>query len=417
METVWFFILGAATFAFSQDCEAREPGENGGITCQIVAGETDDHLGAAVAVNGSVALVGARSRSGSTVSVLLFRHDGTSWALEEKLASPDGPSTDAFGESLSVSGDVAIVGAGWGRVGGVDCGKAYVWRRTDPGWILEARLAPSDGASGDCFGFSVSVDDHIAAVGAFGDNDVEEEAGAVYVFRNKDSKWTEEAKLVPPDGMKGAQFGRAVAVSGDLIVIGANDPRSRNPGSAFVYRYGADGWVREKKLTASDAGEWDQFGRSLSASGKRIAIGAPFDENENGIFAGAVYVFRNDGSDWIEEAKLIASDGARKDQFGYFVAINGKVLVAGARKDDDCGNSSGSAYLLRFDGSRWVEECKLSAPDAAEGDEFGNSVAVSGSTVLVGAWRKAAKGENSGAAYFFGIPASRQSSSDDESGE
>jgi ribonuclease BN (tRNA processing enzyme) len=139
----------------------------------------------------------------------------------------------------------------------------------------------------------------------------------------------------------------------------------------------AEADFEETKVTASDGASADQFGKSVAVSGDTAVVGAFFDD-DNGTDSGSAYVFRYDGSDWAEEAKVTASDGVADDDFGFSVAISGDTAVVGAPQDDDNGSSSGSAYVFRYDGSDWAEETKLTASDGVADDRFGNSIAVSG---------------------------------------
>ena len=170
-----------------------------------------------------------------------------------------------------------------------------------------------------------------------------------------------------------------------LIAALADDDNGQDSGSAYIYRYNGSDWVEEAKLLASDGSVGDYFGSSVSLLGEVALIGADSDD-DNGLDSGSAYVFRFNGSSWVEEAKLMASDGAAGDLFGNAVSLSGDVALIGANYDDDNGAFSGSAYLFRFDGNSWVEEAKLMASDGAAFDEFGSAVALSGNKALVGAY-------------------------------
>jgi hypothetical protein len=214
----------------------------------------------------------------------------------------------------------------------------------------------------------------------------------------------EFAKILASDGLEGDGFGYSVALSGDIAVIGAwfND---NHTGSAYVYRYDGLSWVQEAKLQASDGAPWDLFGWSVDISGGTVVVGAIRDADA-GTFTGSAYIFRFDGSKWVEEQKLLASDYAYWDEFGFSVAISGDIAVIGAIRNDDNDPNSGSAYIFRFDGLNWVEEQKLLASDGATEDHFGNSVAISGDTAVVGAYLHDSP-SNSGAAYVFSFDGSK----------
>ncbi len=142
------------------------------------------------------------------------------------------------------------------------------------------------------------------------------------------------AKLLPDDGAAGDVFGESVSISGDVAVVGArlDDDNGNASGSAYVFRWNGSAWVQQAKLTASDGAAGDFFGFSVSISGDVAVIGAFFDD-DNGINSGSAYVFQKPVGGWVDmtqTAKLTASDGAANDIFGHSVSISGEVAVVGA---------------------------------------------------------------------------------------
>jgi hypothetical protein len=211
-----------------------------------------------------------------------------------------------------------------------------------------------------------------------------------------------EYKLLADDGAAHDEFGRTVAIDGDYAVSGAHfdDDDGGGSGSAYVYHRETGGWVQQAKVTASDAAGDDRFGHQVSISGDTLIAGA-YRNDDNGSESGSAYVFTRSGTTWTQQAKLTADDAAAGDWFGYSVAINGDLAVAGAHKDGDGGSSSGSAYVFRRSGTTWSQEAKLTAPDAAAGDNFGYSVAVSGDRVIVGAYGDDDGGTGTGSAFIY----------------
>ena len=196
-----------------------------------------------------------------------------------------------------------------------------------------------------------------------------------------------------------------MAVGGGTAVVGAylDDPAcpaspSCNSGAAHVFELGPAGWVAAGTLVPADAAAYDQFGHSVSISGDRIAVGSHQD-GDAGTSSGAAYVFARSGSQWLEEAKLVAPDGAAQDQLGRAVAIAGERVLAGAPFDDDAGEGSGAAYVFELAPQGWVPTAKLTAPGAAAGDWFGYAVALDGDRAVVGAPQPYNGGR--GAAYVF----------------
>ena len=216
----------------------------------------------------------------------------------------------------------------------------------------------------------------------------------------------EVAKLVADDGATNDFFGFSVALSGDTAVIGAfrdsDDVKGVDSGSAYVFTRSGTNWGQQAKLTATDGAANDTFGGNVALSGDTAVIGALGDDDDvNGVDSGSAYVFTRSGTSWSEQAKLSAADGAAGDEFGYSVALSGDTAVIGAARDDDKGNDSGSAYVFTRSGTSWSQQAKLTAADGAAGDVFSISVALSGDTAVIGADLDDEKGDNSGAAYVF----------------
>ena len=268
--------------------------------------------------------------------------------------------------------------------------------------INEFKITASDGGAVDQFGFSVSISGDYAIVGAFLDDDNGDDSGSAYVFKRTGSSWAEEAKLLASDGAADDGFGFSVSISGDYAVVGAalDDDNGDNSGSAYVFKRTGTIWSQEAKLLASDGAALDRFGFSVSISGDYAAVGAYFDD-DNGDDSGSAYVFKRTGTSWAEEAKLLPSDGAADDLFGYSVSISGDYALVGARFDDDNGDDSGSAYLFKRTGTSWAQEAKLLASDGAAGDVFGHSVSISGNYAVVGAALDDDNGGDSGSAYVY----------------
>jgi len=349
-----------------------------------------DGFGASVSLADDVALVGAywipRRKTGSAY---VYRFDGTRWAEEAKLLPSDG-NVAGFGISVSLSGNVALVGDS-GLASTLSTGSAYVYRFDGNNWVEEAKFLPSHGSTDPWFGWSVSVSGDVALVGR-----------SAYVYRFDGARWVEEANLLPSDRFTDTSFGMSVSVSGDVAVVGAhgNDDNGSDSGSAYVYRFNGRAWRQRAKLLPSDGAAEDYFGRSVSVSGDVALVGA-YGDDDRGSQSGSAYVYRFDGTNWIEEAKLLASDGHRGDWFGSSVSVFGDVAVVGARYDVHDGCRSGSAYVYRFDGTNWIEEAKLSASDRASNDHFGISVSVWDNMALVGADEDEVSGVTTGSASLF----------------
>lgn len=319
--------------------------------------------------------------------------------VETKLIATDGAKNDYFGASTSVSGDTVVIGAEEDDDWGTNSGAAYVFMYDGSNWVEKQKLTAGPGSARDRFGTSVAIDGDIIVVGAIRDDDKAYNAGAAYVFAYENKNWVEKEKLTAGDGAAVDYFGTSVSISGETIVVGAKyeDARGFSSGSAYLFTYQGSSWVEEKKLFASDGAAYDFFGASVSISGETVVVGAEGDDGSSG----AAYLFIYDGKNWTEKQKLTASDRASGDNFGASVAVSGDSAVIGAKNDDDNGANSGSAYLFMYGTKSWTQEQKLTAGDGAGGDNFGVSVAISDDTIIVGAEGDDDGGGDSGSAYVF----------------
>jgi uncharacterized repeat protein (TIGR01451 family) len=408
---------------------------------------------------------GMRSRGGEVS--MKVNASGASYPLtidpliqQQKLQASVPAVTDLFGQSVSLSGDTAIVGAYEDdNSGGVDAGSAYVLTRSGGVWTEQQRLQASDAAADDFFGFSVAVSGDTAMVGAInGRNALGQHTGAVYVFTRSGGVWTQQQRLQPSDVALNDQFGRCVSISGDTLVVTsvADDHGGEQAGSAYIFTRSNGVWTQQQKLQAADRKAGANFGQSLALDGDTVVVGAWQDNNTNGTAAGAAYVFTRVNGVWTQQQKLIAtnfesngffgggvtlsgdtvivggdgnnrgaayvftrsagvwtpqqriqpSDISGGDIFGGGVALSGDVAVITSPNDDNSGGAdAGSAYVFTRDAGAWTERQKLTASDGAANDGFGNSVAFDGNTAVFGAAQDDnSGGADAGSAYVFVFP-------------
>lgn len=355
-----------------------------------------DRFGYSVAIFNDFAIVGANlddNPSGiSSGSAYVFRNDGTgNWHQTAKLIASDGVAYDRFGSSVALSGETAIVGALPLEPSGTGFGSAYIFRSVDRStWIQLAKLVPLDAAFQDHFGLAVCIFGDTAIVGAPRDDDMGTDSGSAYVFRDDGSgNWRQVDKLLASDGAQDDQFGWAVSVFGRTAVVGAriDDDQGLDSGSAYIFHEDESRrWHQADKLIVSDGAPGDQFGWSIAILDDTMVVGA-WNDDDQGTDSGSAYIFREDGSGrWCQLDKLIAADGRDEDAFGISVAFADDTAIVGALRNDAPGRDSGSAYVFRDDGrGHWRQTDMVTASDAGEGDTFGSSVAVSGNIAIVGA--------------------------------
>ena len=372
----------------------------------IKFGGDEPRFGQSVSIDGRWAIVGTYLEdNGGEDQGSTYVFDVVTGQQLWQLTASDAEDGDYFGASVAIEGNLAIIGAfledGDGGAG-ANRGAAYVFDLSTGRQLR--KLTASDAEDGDIFGYSVALSGGLAIVGAYqedGAGGADVDRGAAYVFDL--STGQQLAKLTASDPENGDLFGYSVAISGELAIVGAfqEDGAGGNArGAAYVFDLSTGQQLA--KLNASDAEDGDLFGYSVAISGDLAIVGA-FQEDgagASGANRGAAYVF--DLSTGRQIRKLTASDAEDGDFFGGAVAIEGKLAIVSAPLEDGeggAGANRGAAYV--FDLSTGQQLAKLTASDAANGDVFGNSVALSGRRALVGAPIKNGK---EGAAYVYGIP-------------
>ena len=422
-----------------------------------------DEFGTTLAMSGDYAVVGAPRNDDAgrnSGAVYIFTRQGTDWVEQAKLLAPDARAGDYFGISVAIDEDTVLVGGHRINKPSADAGSVYVFERLGNSWLLTAHLTAPDATKFAYFGFSVGIDDDTAIIGATRDDEAGIDAGAAYVFVRKGVSWTFQAKLLGNNTESDDNFGYAVDVDGDFAI--ATSPKNKGRGAAYIYEregtvweqkrnrvrirmipidadgassfgtsvdlngetavIGATGgkvgrdvvgaayvftrneppfWNQHTKLTASDSNGGDQLGYAVAISGNEVISGAP-KHSAGGLGSGAAYIYeqKEDGT-WIETIKLSDGETASEDQFGISVAISGNLAISGAQQDDDVAPNAGAAYIFERSGSLWLQRAKLIADDAKAGDLFGNTVAIYGETVVIGAPGVDDAGPEAGAAYVF----------------
>ncbi len=379
------------------------------------AADADDaapglRFGSAVALSGETAVVGAPGHAAGgddSGAAYVLSFDGSSWAQDEILIPADAQPGARFGAAAAAGLNLVVVGAPGDDAGGPESGSAYVFRRQGAAWVQEHKLVPVGNPAGDEFGAAIDVAGDVLVVGAWADDTTNgENGGSASVYRFNGSTWALEQKLIPAGGAADDLFGVGVAVSGDTVLVGAigDDEAASSAGTVYVYRHDGSNWVQEQKLLASDAENADAFGVSVDLAGSTAAIGAYRDDDFGGL-SGAAYVFTHDGSSWLEQQKLLADHGGAGAWFGWSVAVGGGApgrIAVGAPRAPDNGERAGAAYVFEHDGSQWVQERMLLSSQGRGGDEFGTGVAVNAQIALAGAPFADDPGDDAGVAFFYG---------------
>ncbi len=370
-------------------------------------------FGNAVAVSGNTMVVGARF-DGTTASqagaAYVYVLSGGTWTQQAVLLAADGTVADKFGYSVAISENTIVVGAYNDDSPLSNAGSAYVFVRSGTTWTFQQKLTAGDAAASDEFGVSVAVAGPTIFVGAHfadlpgGNSD----AGAVYRFTQSGTVWTQTQKIIPVGGVIFANFfGESLAVSGNKLVVGS--PGADIPftaaGSVYVFVESGGGvYLQQDKISIPGGANGDRFGSSVAIEGNTLISGATeYTPIISQPAYGAAYIYEFNGSAWVSQGRIVASDGASVDRFGYSVAVSNNVVAVGAREDDTTvGPDAGSAYIFTRSGTTWTQTQKIAPTDTFNGDRFGVSVAMSFGNLVVGAAEKQLTSPNGqGAAYYF----------------
>jgi hypothetical protein len=324
------------------------------------------------------------------------------WRQIAKIKPDDGARGDEFSrKAVALDGDRVLIGALGDDDRGDRSGSAYVFERDENGvWVQTAKLLASDGQRDDFFGRAVALQRDTAFVGAEGNG-----SGAVYVFRFTDGVWRQTQKLaVSPTEW----FGYRVAVSGDMLVVGAQMEGVEDQGAAHVFERDETGrWVHTARLFADDPHPGDQLGVSVAIDGGIIAAGSTHDHRgRNPGGAGAVYVFERDqNGEWVQTGELLSEEDRPGDHLGLAVAVDGGRVLGGAKGADiqELNDEVGAVYVFERagPGGEWIQTGKFTGSRMRPGQQFGIALATDNGVALVGAPRDDINGPDSGAAYVF----------------
>lgn len=359
----------------------------------------------------------------ATIAAAIARHNPAgNWAQLAELTPSQRQNQDWFGISIAIGGNTIVVGAFDSNI--ESYGSAYVFVKPASGWAnmtQTAELTSSD--SGEGFGTSVAISGNTIVVGAANASNFSNQSagpGAAYVFVKPAGGWsnaTENAKLTASDGVDGDAFGNSVAISGNTIAVGAIFASDSNgddfAGKTYVFVKPGSGWSgslsQNAELTASDSALLSYMGCSVAVSGNTVVAGSYGQNN----FQGSAYVFVEPTGGWTnmtQTAELTASNGKQSDFLGFSVSMSGTTLVSGAPNG---ANTYGAAYIYVEPGNGWTNTSSFTAeiavPDAAQGDGFGQSVAIADNGLVIAVGAPSANvgaNQGQGAVYAYVQPTS-----------
>lgn len=378
----------------------RNPMTRSKVTVEGLLG--GDKLGTSISLSGNTAAVYAFSYGNNAYgAVHIFNKTQAGWQWETAIETQDFPTVldSQLNPQIALSGDtLAIRTPGDMNLEGQRLGAILIFRREAQGWHYEARISNPESQNTFNFGYSLALDQDTLVVTSISNIN-----RPVYVFERADSVWTLSARLTGSSISFEELFGESLAVSNDIVVVGApgNDEgplAAVNSGAAYVFSRESSGWAQTAILRSRFARSGANFGTTVATSGTTIAIGAPSETssargvngdetNQSASSSGAVYTFVQSNDAWVQESYIKASNTGAQDKFGSAISIAGDRLIVGASLEDgenEAISNSGAAYYFERNQGQWSELEYLKANNPAATDQFGYSVAVSSSALLVG---------------------------------
>lgn len=315
-----------------------------------------------------------------------------------KWEPTDGMPGDKFGRSVCISGNYAIIGADQDETGGnINQGSAYIYEKENGFWTMKAKLLANDGATGDRFGFAVSMSGNYVIIGSINSNNNE---GAAYIFFRDNGSWVQQSKLAIPGSEHIAQ---SVSISGDNAIIG--DPShtvGSNPaqGCAWIFTRTGTNWTQQAQLISNNGEAEDRFGSSVSISGDDAVVGSPNENLGPTLYVGYTYVFVRSGNQWNEQARFFEPNNQQLSYFGSLVTISGNTIVVGKTT-----STVKKVYVYVRTGTTWALQQTLNSINSLFEPGFSSSICLSGDYLLVGCQGALANtydpGSNNGAALLF----------------
>ncbi|MGK7932623.1 MAG: interleukin-like EMT inducer domain-containing protein [Microcystaceae cyanobacterium] len=325
------------------------------------------------------------------------------WQPPQKLYAPNYHSDDAFGSALAIKGNTAVMAAPLSDTAiERNVGAVYVYCFHEGQWQQEASLYPHDIQYQLVFGKAVAVEGKNILVGAYlADNDWKMSAGALYSFQKQGKTWLQSQKIQPHDLHPEDCFGCAIALEGATALVGAYNSVNlmrHSTGAVYVFQENEGVWQDKQKLQPKDLQKGDSFGCAVAISGEFAAVGAYLGQE-----TGVVYLFRQEKEIWQEYQTLHLPQLKKGDCFGYSVVLEGDMLLVGAKNRAYRHKiGAGAVYIFQFKDQQWQWKQTLQPADLRGYEHFGHSVAINGNLVMVGADQgNSLHQKQTGAVYTF----------------
>lgn len=370
-------------------------------------GKAEDHFAYSVAIDGTTALVGAFKADANNIrdsgAAYVYSLGSEGWELQAKLVAEPAHVDDTLGGNVALKNHMAMLGVIGRDDKGDNAGAVFAFEREENSWSQKQILTAIDAKPGDAFGQSIALTERFLIIGAPRSDALSKDSGAAYVFMRDKNTWQFQTKLTAKDGAEGDLFGISVAINGDTVLVGAdlNDEKAEKAGAVYAYLFDGKQWKQQAKLMAEDGANTDIFGVRVALFGDTALISARRDDIEGvGVDTGSAYIFERTNGKWTQTQKLVAPDGKADDRFARGVAINKETALISAMHHDANANNAGALYVFKKQQGRWHFTSKVLASDGASEDRFGWNLALTEKTAIIAAPHRDDKGNASGAAYI-----------------
>ena len=406
----------------------------------------------------------AVDNAGNTSTVISSDSFIFGYLQESYIKASNNDSLDKFGKSVAIDGDTIVISAenedsnqniitnGIGASSNnsnTDSGAVYVYRKTGSNWNQEAYIKASNNDAGDKFGHSVAISGDTIVISSeredsnqttitngsgASSNNSSMDSGAIYVYRRSGNSWAQEAYIKAPNNDTDDKFGKVVAISGDTIVVGAEnedsnqksitnsssasyDNSNMDSGAVYVFKRSGTTWIQEAYIKPSNSEAGDKFGHSVAIDGDTIVAstekedsnqtsitnGSSASNDNNNMDSGAAYVFTRSGSTWTQSAYIKAANNDPNDKFGKTVAISNNTIVVTSEAEDsnqatisngqiassnNSNTDSGALYVYKKNAGNWAQEAYIKPSNSDTGDKFGHAVAIAGNFIVASAERE-----------------------------
>ncbi|MBC7934949.1 MAG: hypothetical protein H7Y86_06280 [Rhizobacter sp.] len=317
---------------------------------------------------------------------------------------------DRLGQCVAISGNFAVLGAPGANVNGNNGqGSAIIYEFNGSKWVFKQKIYDLAGELSDQFGNAVAIAGNYIVIGCASDNvGAVSNQGSVSIYRNNGTSWVFMQKLTDASGAAADLFGSSIAIFGNSIIAGSPGDdvgTSIDEGSASIYRFNGTFWVLVQKITDVLGAAGDRFGSSVAISATYAFAGSPSETGTAGVDdnRGSVAVFLNNGTTTPMIQRLIDDDSQGGDKFGSAIAVSGNDLIIGAETDDVLSNpAQGSVVFFKYTGSSWQQVEKFTDVLGEAGDNLGNVVAISGNYAMAGVYLDdVGANPNQGTAFLF----------------